>query len=113
MQEKRRNKRLDLRVVVQLERLYSQGTTDTKYINVEVTDLSRSGIGFRTSQKLQVDTYYDTQIQIWTKEVIAAVIEIVRTNEDEDGIYHYGASFIGMTDADAIKIDIYNIFNET
>lgn len=112
MEEKRRNKRLDLNVVVQLERLDEKKPADTKFINVEVTDLSKAGIGFRTSQKLQIDTYYDTKIQIWTKEVIDAVIEIVRMNKDPDGIFHYGASFIGMTDADAIKIDIYNIFNE-
>ena len=29
----------------------------------------------------------------------------------EDG-YHYGATFIGMTDTDALKIDIYQLFNE-
>ena len=26
--------------------------------------------------------------------------------------FHYGGVFIGMTDTDALKIDIYQIFNE-
>ena len=60
---------------------------------------------------LELHTYYDTKIQIWTKEVVDAVIEIVRC-EEKEGVYHYGAVFIGMTDTDALKIDIYQIFND-
>lgn len=111
MEEKRKHKRLDLDVSVQLERLDEEGVTTLKYIHVDVTDISRSGIGFTANQKLETGTYYDTKIQIWTKEVVDAVIEIVRRNDGEDG-YHYGAIFIGMTDTDALKIDIYQIFND-
>ena len=42
-------------------------------------------------------TYYDTKIQIWTKEVVDAVVEIVRRTDSEEGVYNYGAVFIGMT----------------
>ncbi len=111
MEEKRKHKRLDLDVTVELERLDKDGVTTLKYVHVDITDLSRSGIGFRSSQSLEVGTYYDTKLTIWTKEVIDAVIEIVRCSEVEDG-YAYGAEFIGMTDTDALKIDIYQIFNE-
>ena len=61
---------------------------------------------------LDIHTYYDTKIQIWTKEVVDAVIEIVRRTDSEEGVYHYGAVFIVMTDTDALKIDIYQIFND-
>ena len=44
--------------------------------------------------------------------IVDAVIEIVRSSKDEEGVYHYGAEFIGMTDTDALKIDIYQIFND-
>ena len=40
------------------------------------------------------------------------MIEIVRREKQEDGSYNYGAVFIGMTDTDALKIDIYQIFND-
>ena len=43
--------------------------------------------------------------------MVDAVIEIVRC-EEKEGVYHYGAVFIGMTDTDALKIDIYQIFND-
>ena len=101
MEEKRRHKRLDIDVSVQLERL-----------DEDVTDISRSGIGFNAKVPLDIHTYYDTKIQIWTKEVVDAVVEIVRRTDSEEGVYHYGAVFIGMTDTDALKIDIYQIFND-
>ena len=110
MEEKRRHKRLDIDVSVQLERLDEDGVTTLKYCHVDVTDISRSGIGFNARVPLDIHTYYDTKIQIWTKEVVDAVIEIVRRTDGEEGVYHYGAVFIGMTDTDALKIDIYQIF---
>ena len=111
MEEKRRHKRLELDVSVELERLDEDGITTLKYIHVDVTDISRSGIGFKAAKQLEVGTYYDAKIQIWTKEIISAVIEIVRRRETETG-YAYGCEFIGMSDTDALKIDIYQIFND-
>ena len=111
MTEKRRHKRLELDVSVQLERLDEDGITTLKYIHVDVSDISRSGIGFVARKKLEIGTYYDTKIQIWTKEVVDAVIEIVRCVEEGD-TYRYGCEFIGLSDTDALKIDIYQIYND-
>jgi len=111
MEEKRKHKRLDLDVSIELERLDEDGITTLKYTHVNVVDLSKSGIGFLSKQELEVGTYYDTKIQIWTKEVINAVIEIVRREKMNDE-YRYGCVFIGMANTDALKIDIYQIFNE-
>lgn len=112
MEEKRRDKRLDLDVNIQLQRLDEGGITTLKFLHVDVVDISKGGIGFNSNQKLEVGTYYDTKVQIWTKEVVDAVIEIVREVTLPDGTYHYGGIFIGMTDIDALKIDIYQIFND-
>lgn len=111
MEERRRSKRLELDVSVQLERLDSDGVTTLKFVHVNVVDISKTGMGFTSSQKLDAGTYYDVKLQIWTKEVIDAVIEIVRLEEIDDG-YRYGAVFIGMTETDALKIEIYQLFNE-
>lgn len=112
MEEKRRHKRLDLEVRIELEHLDRDDITTLKYVNVNVTDISRSGIGFVSKSKLEIQTYYDTKIQIWTKEIVDAVVQIVRRQELPDGTYKYGGAFIGMTDTDALKIDIYQIFND-
>ena len=46
MEEKRKHKRLDLDVEIQLERLDEEGVTTLKYVHVDITDISRSGVGF-------------------------------------------------------------------
>ena len=112
MEEKRHHKRLKLDVSIQLERLTEDGATTYDYTQVAVTDVSRGGIGFQSSEALEVGAYYNTRIQIWTKEVIDAVIEIVRKQKMEDGTDKYGATFIGMSVTDAVKIDIYQVFRE-
>ena len=113
MEERRKHKRLDLEVMVELERLDEESVTTLKYVHVEVTDISRSGLGFKSKADLEIGSYYDTRIQIWTKEVVDAVIEIVRRGcFVRRAVSKYGCRFIGMTDTDALKIDIYQIFND-
>ena len=110
MEEKRRAQRLDLDVTIELSRIDSgNDLTTVKMARVDVVDLSRSGIGFTTKQELDIDSFYNTKIQIWTKDIIEAIINIVRCKEDENG-YHYGATFVGMIDKDALKIDVYQMF---
>ena len=110
MEEKRKDRRLDLDVSLELSRIDgADGLTTLKLARVHVVDLSRSGIGFKTKQELDVGSFYNTKIQIWTKDIIEAIIKIVRCRE-EDGEYHYGATFVGMIDKDALKIDVYGMF---
>ena len=112
MDEKRNSRRLDLDVTVELERISDdEGVTTLKLVHVDITDLSKSGIGFVSKAKLEIGSFYNTKLQIWTKESIEAVIEIVRSEEKEQG-YHYGAKFIGMIESEALKIDIYQLFYE-
>ena len=56
MEEKRRHKRLDIDVSVQLERLDEDGVTTLKYCHVDVTDISRSGIGFNAKVPHDIHT---------------------------------------------------------
>lgn len=51
MEEKRRYKRLELDVSIELERLDETGITIVKYSHADVVDISRSGIGFKAAQK--------------------------------------------------------------
>ncbi|MFP3154460.1 PilZ domain-containing protein [Lachnospiraceae bacterium ZAX-1] len=110
--ERRREKRLDLDVSLQIERLNDGGDISVKFVHVQLTDLSKTGIGFITEQELEKGTYYDAKIQLWTKEVIDTVIEVVRCKRDEDGNYIYGCIFIGLMERDALKVQIYQMFNE-
>lgn len=112
MEERRRNKRLELKVSIQLERINEGDITTIKYVNVNVQDISKSGIGFHCSQALEIGTLYNTKLKIWTNEVIRTIVKIVRC-ERLDDVYEYGGQFVGMNDADESKIGIYQLVNET
>lgn len=111
MEEKRRYERLPIDVKVELERIDQGETTTVKYLTVDVTDLSRNGIGFTSKTELKKDAMLKANITIWTKEVLPAIFKIVRVSED-GGVWHYGAIFVGMREQDALKIQIYQMVNE-
>ncbi len=111
MDEKRKDRRLDLDVSIELERLDEGEVTTLKMMHVDVKDLSSSGMGFRTAHPMDVGALYDTRIQIWTKEIIETVIRIVRCEKISDDLYRCGATFVGMMNSDALKINIYQMLN--
>uniref|UniRef100_UPI00405684A0 PilZ domain-containing protein n=1 Tax=Agathobacter sp. TaxID=2021311 RepID=UPI00405684A0 len=112
MQEKRRDKRHELHVNLVLKPITNTQDNNMLDLDVEVTDASHGGIGFISHEYMEVGTYYDAQLQIWSKAVIETILEIVRRVQLADGSYNYGAKFIGMNDKDAIKIDIYDMFED-
>lgn len=109
--EKRKNKRVDMVTDVELSRLDEDGNTADKYVNANIFNISRGGIGFETTHPLEIGSYYDTRITLWSREVVSAVLEIIHGEELEEG-YRYGGEFIGISDSDALKIDIYQVFND-
>ncbi|MBE5913984.1 MAG: PilZ domain-containing protein [Pseudobutyrivibrio ruminis] len=112
MEEKRKNKRLDIDVKVEIERIDEANITTVKYMEVEVTNISKTGLAFRVKDvEFEEGACFDARIQIWTKETIDTVFKVVRVNKLEDGMYEYGCIFVGMTDTDALKIEIYQLFN--
>ena len=70
MEEKRKHKRLEIDVSVRLERLDEDGITTLKYVHVGVTDISRSGIGFKANQELELNSYYDTRFRFGPKKLL-------------------------------------------
>lgn len=105
MSEKRKYKRSELDVKVQMRRC---DNPDHKEIIVEVHDLSREGIGFYSNENIKIGEYYDAEIVIWTKEVIKVVLKIVRrTILLEKDFMSYGAEFIGLSESEKFRIDVY------
>ena len=111
MEERRRNRRLDLKVTIQLERVEDGEIITIKYATVDVQDISKSGIGFCSSQILEIGEMYKTKVKIWTNETIRTIVKIVRCEKSEN-VFEYGAQFVGMNDADELKIGIYEMINE-
>ncbi|MGN0327259.1 MAG: PilZ domain-containing protein [Lachnospiraceae bacterium] len=106
MQEKRKSRRMELESQIILKRLDS---SDGKNEAVDITmkDVSKSGVGFTCKYDLSVGAVYECQLTLWTKEVIHSFIEIVRVMPQQDGETSYGGIFIGMSEMDLKRIEIY------
>ena len=104
MQERRRANRRKLVSKLVVKRL---DNTEEEEVEIEIVDVSKSGIGFQCEQLLGIGSVYEGFLRIWTQEVIHAFLEIVRIEKKEDG-FHYGAIFIGMPASDASRIEVYD-----
>jgi len=108
MEERRRNKRTTMDSKLVIKRL--DGDTHTE-ISIEVTDVSKTGVGFVTDHPLQIGEVYEAFLTIWTKEVLHAFLQIVRI-ELKGSDYVYGAVFIGMPEMDASRIEVYQTVHD-
>lgn len=106
--EKRRYTRTELKSKLILKQL--DGPTG-KEVSIEVTDLSKVGVGFNCTEPLAISGIYEGFLTIWTKEIIHAFLEVVRIVKKED-YYEYGAIFVGMPEMDSKRIEIYQQIEE-
>ena len=108
MAEKRKAKRLVLDAHLIMNRIDS-GKHDL--IPVDILDLSTNGVGFKCPQVLELNSVYEAELTIWTKEVIHTLVNVIRfDNSGDENVY--GATFVGMTGQDSSKIAIYDLFAE-
>ena len=103
MVEKRRNKRTELLSRIILKRLDGNKIEEAA---IDVTDVSKTGVGFTSREPLAIGAVYESYLTIWTKEVLHAFVEIVRIEKIDNG-YSYGGIFIGMPEMDAARIETY------
>ncbi|MCR4617185.1 MAG: PilZ domain-containing protein [Lachnospiraceae bacterium] len=106
--ERRKSKRTQLDSTLVIKRLDGG---DSEEVNIEISDVSKSGVGFICKTPLLIGTVYESYLTIWTKEVLHAFLQIVRIELKED-TYYYGASFVGMPEMDAARIATYQTLNE-
>ena len=103
MDERRRRQRTDLDAQLKIKK--TDGSKIGEF-DIDVTDVSITGIGFRCADELEIGSVYEGTLTIWTKEKIKVFLDIVRRDEKE-GIIYYGAHFVGMPDLYKRKIGVY------
>lgn len=106
--ERRHGKRDELDTRLVIKRLDGGLRQD---VAIEVTDLSKTGIGFSSTELMQIGNVYEGNLTIWTKEIIHVFIEIVRI-EKKENTFEYGAIFIGMAEMDSARIETYQTVND-
>lgn len=105
--ERRKQQRLDMTSRLVIKRLDDNSVSE---VAIEVADVSKTGVGFTSTEVLTIGAVYEGFLTIWTKEVLHAFIEIVRIEKKTD-IYEYGAIFIGMPEMEASRIEVYQTVN--
>ncbi|MBO7334049.1 MAG: PilZ domain-containing protein [Lachnospiraceae bacterium] len=103
MEEKRKHKRTELLSKLVLKRLDGSGVEE---VGIEVSDVSKTGVGFTADKALSIGAVYEAYLTIWTKEVLHAFLEIIRIEKVGDK-FNYGSIFIGMPEMDAARIEVY------
>ncbi len=105
MQEKRKAERTELESRLIIKAL--NGTEDEgKEVAISVIDVSKNGVGFACTEKLEIGAVYEAYLTIWTQEILHCFMEIVRIVKNGDS-FDYGAIFVGMPDMEVKRIEIY------
>lgn len=106
MEERRKNRRIELTSKLLIRRMDRGG--ESEEVNIDVVDASKTGVGFICPVKLDIGSVYESYLTIWTKEVLHAFLEIVRVVDKGNGTYEYGSIFIGMSEQDVSRIAAYD-----
>ena len=107
MEEKRKAKRIPLEANLAMNRIDGG---KSEMVPIQILDVSKSGMGFECARELDMGSVYEIELVLWTKEKIKSFINIIRS-DIKDNKRIYGATFVGLTEADSCKIDIYDLFN--
>lgn len=103
MEDRRKNKRMELSSTIMVKRLDG---ASAKNVEIEIVDVSKTGVGFTCGVALEIGAVYESNLRIWTQEVLHAFLEIVRI-EKQGNTFVYGAIFIGMPEMDSARIETY------
>lgn len=110
MEEKRRAKRMPIKLSLEISNLYKQDCVRVININapIEVLNISRSGLGFSSESKLPLGYYFNASINLGTKETLQCVIKIIRSQPIDDKLTMYGCEFVGMAEILSFIFEAYD-----
>ena len=107
--ERRKNKRMGLETRLIMKRLDSD--VQPNEVAIEIIDVSKTGIGFNCTVPLEIGAVYEAYLTLWTKETLHTFIEVVRLIPDSE-TFKYGGIFVGMSEMDSARIQIYGTIND-
>ena len=113
--EKRRAKRVDVNAVISINRLDNGEYLhyeDSKKINVNIIDVSETGISFSTQEPIEINSYSNTDLDFDGCARIKAVVQIVRKDDSNPNNIIYGGRFIGISTEDQFKLSVFRIVSE-
>ena len=102
MIEQRKHKRYPISLELNVSSLFKQDNVQINNVDapIEVTDVSKSGIGFKSAGRFPLHYYFNAKLNFGGEDmVIYTVVEIIRSNQDpaDPDITRYGCKFVGLS----------------
>lgn len=96
MIEMRREKRWPAKLHLEISSIFKQDNVKVENINapIEVMDVSKAGIGFKSTCVLPMGYYFNARLEFAEKDALNCVVRIIRQQEADDG-YIYGCEIVG------------------
>ena len=113
--EQRKAKRVDVNAIISINRLNNGEffhREDEEKFNVSIIDISETGLAFATDRPIEINSYYNTDLDFDGCERIKAVVQIVRKDVQESGRSVYGGRFIGISMEDQFRLSVFRIVSE-
>ena len=113
MEEKRRYKRLPVRLGLEISEVFKQDNDVIKDLNaeIEVFDITKAGIGFTSSAFIPEGYYFNATIVLGSmNQKVLTVVKVLRREQLEDNSYRYGCEFVGLA---GIFDSIFSIYEKT
>ncbi|MBQ3585009.1 MAG: PilZ domain-containing protein [Lachnospiraceae bacterium] len=111
--EKRRSKRMNIDLKLNISNLFKQDNVVIANIDapIQVTDISKGGIGFNSNATLPIGYYFNACIILGAEDSqFYTVVRIIRSALTSDGTStHYGAEFIGKAEILDYIFDEYEL----
>lgn len=96
MIEMRREKRWPAKLELEISSLFKQDHVKVENINapIEVIDISKAGIGFKTKSVLPIGYYFNARLVLAENDTLNCVVRIIRQQQREED-YIYGCEIVG------------------
>lgn len=96
MIEMRKEKRWPVKLELEITSLFKQDNVKVENLNapIEVFDVSKAGIGFRSKSVLPLGYYFNAKLVLGENDAINCVVRIIRQQEEGEN-YIYGCEIVG------------------
>lgn len=96
MIEMRKEKRWPVKLELEITSLFKQDNVKVENLNapIEVFDVSKAGIGFRSKSVLPLGYYFNARLVLCGNDAINCVVRIIRQQEDGEN-FIYGCEIVG------------------
>lgn len=96
MIEMRKEKRWPAKLELEISSLFKQDNVKVENINapIEVFDVSKVGIGFKTKSVLPMGYYFNAKLVLGEQDTLHCVVRIIRQQQEGED-YIYGCEIVG------------------